>query len=592
MMGYLDKKKKEYGDKWHKRYSEPKPKPKAKAFVATDAGIVVPYSTLVDSVIFTPRSESLISKSASDTAASQQIQSENDWIFDNGLAPRPFDPTEMLVLLDNNPYFSRMVKQIAVDTAGLGHSLVLRDGGKENASEREKAELFFEKPDGENTLNEVNKRLITDWGYLGWLGVEVRRDGDGKVALVNHVQARSIWVHKSDIKYAQKAGTKIVWFKKYGVEEDISSSTGEDKNIISKANELIFYKEYYPGSPHYGVPNIYGSVGSVIGMIGIRDFNLSFFNNFGIPAYFILLEGDWDEDAEKIVTDFLKGCKDPNNAHKTMVFTTPEGCKITLTPIAVKAEEGSFKIFHDIWKEEILLAYSMPEYRIGIAVLGSLGGNVATEMTEIYKQSVIEPLQTVLEHIWSDLILRDGMSIMNYRLKFKDMETRDLDTEIDRATDMIRYGLTTPNDMRDRLDLGESYDGGDEYYIESGLVSVEMIGRDVPKQTIKAKLPKYVINLPKEFTKNIVDEKNTHVIIPVDLKELLRQPVSLASEGKKLLGFISFERDQQLQKSQNEGMFAYKYKFSPLAKVLPIRIKFGKLGDIISDSYRIIHGGL
>lgn len=575
--------------KWTEKYSiKPEKKRVAKAYVVTDTGEIVPYSTLADSVLRKPGSDrSLISKAANRVSDSQQIKDENDWMFDNGLVPRPFNPTDMMVLLENNPYFWRTVKQIAIDVAGLGHSLILRDDAEENEEERKKAELFFKKPDGENTLNEINKRLIVDWGSLGWMGLEPRRDGDGKVAKVNHVQAKSIWVHKDGKKYAQKAGMETTWFKKYGIKEDISSKTGQDKNISDKANEMIFYKEYYPGSFHYGVPNIYGSVGSVIGMIGERDFNLSFFENFGIPAYIILLEGDWDDGAEKIVTDFLKDCKGPSNAHRTMVFTTPEGCKLTTIPIAVKVEEASFKIHHEIWKEEILLAYSMPEYRIGIAVLGSLGGNVATEMTEIYKQSIVEPLQTVLEHIWSDLILQDGMGIISYRLKFKDMETRDLDTEIERATDMIRFGLATPNAMRKRLELGEPYDAGNEYYIDSSLVPVALAGQNVPEPTVKsaksAKLPQYVINLPETFVKNIVKGKINDVTLPKDMIIDLNSPMALSGNGNKLYGFITFEK----MEAAGEG-FRYDFKFSALPKPLPVIIKFGKLGDIISDDYRIV----
>ncbi len=599
---FLEIRRRQKVKEWGKQYKiAPEKKPVAKAYIATDRDIIVPYSTLVEATIRKPGSRMLMSKAEDEAATSQQIQEENEWSFDNGLAARPFDPSTMLVLHDNNPYFGSTVGQIAVDVAGLGYSLILRDGGNEDKDELRKAEEFLESPDGENTFHEVCKRWVVDWGWCGWAGFETRRDGRGLVSKVNHIPSKNLWVDKDGNKYAERARTKITWFNKYDREldpdkrrDDISSETGTLEGLTSKnkANEVIFYKKYYPGNPHYGVPNIYPSVGSVMGMIGSLEFNLAFFNNFGIPAYFILLEGDWDEKAEKIVTDFLKECKNANNAHKTMVFTTPEGCKLTTIPVAAKVEEGSFSIFHKIWKEEILIAYRMPEYRLGIAVLGSLGGHLATEMTEIYKQSIVEPLQTILEHIFSNLIFKYGMKIMNYRIKFKDMETRDLDTEIERTTDLVRFGLLHRNDGRKRLELGEPYEGGDEYLIESNFIPVDQIGQNTPDETSKSKLrvpklPKYVINLPVPQGEEISKGKQNTFESTENLKVIMGTPIALVSGGK-LYGFLSLGNIQPLHKSQEESHnYRYSFRFSKLAEPLPVKVK-EKPGSIISDNYSLI----
>lgn len=595
---FIEAKQKSYAIKMNKKFNIKTPleeeKPKGKVFVVTDTGMIVPYQTLVDSVIRKPGSNRIrMSKAEKDIADSQQLEADDAWSFDHNLAPRPFEPADMLVLFDNTPYFSGTVGQIAVDVAGLGHSLVLREDGKENAEERKKAEAMLESPDGENTFHEVCKRWIIDWGLYGWSGLEIRRDLTSKVAKVNHVRSQTLWVHKDDNKYAQKVGMKATWFNKYGAKEDISRETGlaKDAKEGNIANEMIFYREYHPGHARYGIPKIYSSAGAVIGMIGARDFNLAFFNNYGVPTYFILLEGDWDDGAEKIVTDFLKNCKDPSNAHKTMVFKTPEGCKLTLIPVAVKREEGSFSVFHKIWKEEILTAYRMPEYRLGIVVIGSLGGHLATEMTEIYKQSIVEPNQMVLEHIWSNMIFRDGMGIENYKIKFKDMDTRDLDTEIERATDMISYGLATPNAMRERLELGEPYDSGNEYYMDSSLVPVRLAGTIIGEQTSKsAKLPKYVINLPEPQGVQIYKGNQKTFESEQNLKPIMGSVMALASGGK-LYGFLTLNNIQPLHKSQEESKnFQYSFKFTKLPKPLPIKIK-SNTGSIISDNYAIASGG-
>ncbi|GAH97641.1 unnamed protein product, partial [marine sediment metagenome] len=92
----------------------------------------------------------------------------------------------------------------------------------------------------------------------------------------------------------------------------------ERKEKIVLANELIFYKNYYPQSEYYGAPNILPSIGAVMGLIGVRDYNLAFFENYGIPAALIILKGRWSKDTAKQISDFIDvELKGSEQAHKT-----------------------------------------------------------------------------------------------------------------------------------------------------------------------------------------------------------------------------------------------------------------------------------
>ena len=62
-----------------------------------------------------------------------------------------------------------------------------------------------------------------------------------------------------------------------------------------------------------------------------------------------------------------------------------------------EVKEASFRLHRQDNRDEILAAHGVPPYRVGVAETGSLGGNTARESTEIYKRSVIEPRQEMLE---------------------------------------------------------------------------------------------------------------------------------------------------------------------------------------------------
>ena len=261
---------------------------------------------------------------------------------------------------------------------------------------------------------------------------------------------------------------KKVWFKKFGIEGDISSKDGKEGKYTKKtrASELIYHKNIYPKSDYYGVPNAISAVGDIIGLIGLRDYNLAFFENYGVPTAIITLSGEWEEDSDLKVSDFLnKEIKGTDNAHRTLVITQPENCKFEYKPVGVEVKEGSFKLYEQARREDILIAYSMPPERIGIRIVGKLGGNVAAEATRTYVDGVVEPLQMDLEDLINDMLLQSEI----YEFKFTNIDLRDYDVEIKQMGFQIERGMLTPNEARNLLGR-KPYTEGDKFYIMSSML--------------------------------------------------------------------------------------------------------------------------
>jgi PBSX family phage portal protein len=443
---------------------------------------------------------------------SQQIKEEDRNFGAHGLRPVPFDPGRLLVLMENNVYFDACVRQVATDVTGQGWNVVLKEDATESKDELKRAKDFLDDPNKSfDTLEIILNKSVVDWGSIGWFGLEVARSNENLVNGLWHVPAQTIRVHKSETKYAQVKNEKFVWFKKFGSDVNLSRAGNETKGTSNKANEMIFYSRYYPLSEWYGSPPVLPSIGSVFGMIGVRDYNLAFFENYGIPAALVTLEGKWTEGSTKLISDFIDvEIKGSGNAHKTLVFELPSGGgSVKWQPLTVSTnkKEGSFEILLGIYRDEVLAAYRMHPYRIGIIETGELGGNIAQESTKIYIDSVVNPLKRELARIITKLILEEGLQVQNYEFKFGVLDSRNLDALAERWSILFGMGIINVDWMRKEFGLEALEDGlhGQDYYISNQYRAIDEAAFD-KRTDINAVTKKETKRLTREAIEQIRKE--------------------------------------------------------------------------------------
>lgn len=459
-------------------------------YVKTSKGLF-PFSIL-------KRYESATQRTKADRAASKQLKEEKMYMADKGLVPLPFEVSSFLLLQDNCPYLDACIRQIAQDIVGQGWELVLKGQGEEaeedesperkTALEEEKnrALNFLEDPNvGDETIEDIFKKCGIDWGAIGGWCLEVARDDEGNVSSVYHVPAHTVRVHKDGNKYCQVRGYRKRWFKRFDYEEDVHEETGEEENVPDdkKAHEMIFELEYYAQSLYYGAPYALSAVGAIQALIGIRDYNLAFFENYGVPAAIVTLTGDWEEGSTEMISDFLDTeIKGSSNAHKTLVFNTPEGGEAKWQPLVIDVKEGHFKLYHINLRDEILVAYKMPKYRIGITEQGSLGGNLADESTIIYSQSIVGPQKLKTQNIITKKLLEKGLGIENFEFWWNELDTRDEDKIADRCVKLFGIGGINRNEVREELGKPKLPDeeDGNRYYISTSYVPISEAGTAGP----------------------------------------------------------------------------------------------------------------
>jgi capsid portal protein len=391
----------------------------------------------------------------------------------HGLVKHPFKTQSLLDLQDNCTYFDACVRQVAKDVVGHGWTLKPieepKEGEKETddkKKEREAIEGFLrDVNDEDETIERVFEKLMIDWGVIGWWNLEVAREKEA-IRGIWQTPAHQMYVHVDKDRYAQKIMQKYQWFKRFGTAGDVQKNTGKFvKESVNPGREMIMYRNYYAQSGYYGAPNILSGVGAIKGYIGIRDYNIAFFENYGIPAYMIMLEGEWEEESAKQINDFLDvEIKRSDNAHKTGIFEVPTGNKVTIEPLGIEIKEGSFKLLRKDLRDEILVAYRMPPYRIGIAETGSLGGSTAEQSLPNYNESIILPLQNDTAAIITKLLIREGMGFESFRFEWKELETRNVDALAIRWEKL--FGMASINANYIRRELGEpKVEHGEQYFI-------------------------------------------------------------------------------------------------------------------------------
>lgn len=425
------------------------------------------YVTKTGQVVSRDIMDSYVLK-ASGGEVSQQVREDRfvSEYSERGLIQPLYNPERLAFLPEINTYHARACQIKARDTAGLGWDLIARVA-EPAESVKEEIETFLH-----SQLQPLTVTLFRhqyDVEVVGHGGLEIVRAGYVPTAvpvILTHVPGHTLRVHKDDNKFAQKRGRKVRWFKRIGYEMDVDKKTGVERPLgtlppENRASELIWNPLYSQRSDYYGVPDIIPALGAVHGDIARRDYNINFFDNFGVPAYAVFITGDFDageedpdtgrtELEETIEKHFAELVKSP---HSTLVLSVPsagEGeVKIQFKPLSVDVKDASFRLYRKDNRDEIIAAHGVPPYRMGISETGSLGGSTAEESTKIYKNSVVNPRQEILEALINQWIIRHewGFHTEDWIFKFREIDLEDERHDMAMAEKLFTMGAMRIRDL-------------------------------------------------------------------------------------------------------------------------------------------------
>lgn len=186
-------------------------------------------------------------------------------------------------------------------------------------------------------------------------------------------------------------------------------------------------------------------------------YNVDFFENHGVPDYAVTVTGaDLDSDTEDIIHDYFQN-KVKETRRSTLVLTATkeqagmgnsDPIEIKFHKLSTEIKDGSFKLYRQDNRDEILSANGVPPYRASLALVGSLGGDLAKDMDEIYKENIVDYRQTVIEKRFNTYLLKP-LGITDWKLRFVEFDTASAEKEDEKRKDFFDRGSLTPNELRE-----------------------------------------------------------------------------------------------------------------------------------------------
>lgn len=407
---------------------------------------------------------------------------EDPWNYEtDGVVRPPYDPELLAYFLEINSVHYRCCKAKAADVAGRGYLLKAVNGQEGNNANRAVIEEFLASCNNnpEMTLREALEMAWVDYEAVGWLALEITRNGKGIPDGIYWVPAHTVRVKKDKSGFVQKRDYRSVFFKHFGDERpwDIKGQLTEGAADIERANELIFIRNLHPKSSYYGIPDFLPALGAMSGNMAARDYNLDFFENNAVPQYAVIVENATvDDTTQKTIEDYFKQeIKGKGNNHATLVLGIPPSdeteapIKVQFVPLAKEIKDASFRLFKQDNRDEVLCAHGVPPAVVGIIETAHLGSGTGDSQVSNYKDRIVEPRQEILEHRFNKTIIRIGFGIEDWEWKLNDIDTDDEKRNAD--IDLILFGMAsiTPNQIRDKRGLEKREDEfGDDYYLAAG----------------------------------------------------------------------------------------------------------------------------
>lgn len=447
------------------------------------------------------------------TRPSRQITEDQPVKGIHGLVEPPY-PVESLVKLPGmNTYHYRAVRTKSREGAGLGWEFVPKDAkvkSEDITPEQEKERKALEDRANafDEPLNHTYERVLMDFESLGYAALEVLpNDLTNEVGNIKHINTRYLLRHRDRERFCEIRGVERTWFKDIASEGEVDYRSGEwldredpfalrgeetseergtlpetegisrprSANLIENAdfdddrrgNPLIWWDNYVTESDYYGMPDVIPAVRAIMGDLSRSEYNISFFDNYGIPAYAVFVTGNFDPgdpvDDNGDPLPIEQGGKTPlqravednfaqlaDKPYSTISFFIPStdteegGVEIRIEKLGHDVSDAAFRMYRMDNRDETLSAHGVPAERAGVHIEGSLGGNIARENTEIYKDAILEQRQEMIEHQMNKYVFVSDF----WKWQFKRLDTKDTDAEHSRDLAEVAAGIMSPNEFR------------------------------------------------------------------------------------------------------------------------------------------------
>ncbi|MGC5326446.1 phage portal protein [Brevibacillus sp. SYSU BS000544] len=426
-----------------------------------------------------------ISKAEGKTAVEEEKY--HRFYQDNDLIELPYSPEDLYSIYDNSTILKQCVETYRRNIVGFGATpKYVEDETKMEETPEMKAEWDFLKSfikhfNFDQSFEDVLGEAIEHREIYGNAYLEILRNGTGRpdggeivdptyVRLtklgepvnVTYMRDGNIFYRKKRFrKYAQKIGTRNVWFKEFGDPRKMDSRTGEYVLEVEpefEANEMLHLKI---GSGTYGVPRW---VGHSIHMTGARraeELNYRYFENGRhTPAAIIISNGTLSEQSEQALADYASSVEGTENAHKFLLIEAEglerevdgkadKGVKIELKSLAdMLQQDALFLEYDEASRKKVQSAFRLPDIFVGRSTdYNRATADTARKLTE---DQVFKPERNSLEFIINHKLLAE-YQLASTILYFRGPEISDSEEKARLLDVYVKAGAVAPNDLREEV---------------------------------------------------------------------------------------------------------------------------------------------
>jgi len=322
---------------------------------------------------------------------------------------------------------------IAAKACGAGWELT----GEAEGMTAEAARAFFEGATGERPLLETLRLAFLDLNLLGNAYLEVARDGRDRPAALWWVPAREVRARADGDGFCQRTGAD-----RYALFNPYTPKAADRAGLRSAgawhgaegggwANEVIPLRLPNPNSRFYGLPPAYVAAKDILADAAVKDSNIAFFQNGMMPDYVLAVKGGTlsESTLEEIRTFLGETHRGPDRHHGMVVLEAMPGLpgesvSMEMIPMQQATREMPFLAYRKLAIENKVRAFRVPMSKAGINQYGRLGEAAGREETEAFKTEVVEPQQTMVEHVFQAM-LRDDWGAAGLSFRFRELDLRD-----------------------------------------------------------------------------------------------------------------------------------------------------------------------
>ena len=289
-------------------------------------------------------------------------------------------------------------------------------GGGLTYEDDPKTAQFLSAVNPEYGMEELIRRLAYDYTLYGGYAINVIMSKDGKkVAEMWHEDFSKIRSGKQNRHDKVETYFYSKNWQQVRKEENAPEQIPAYDAKSAKGSQLIFVKEYRPGTDYYPMPSYVGALSYIEVDVEIANYHLAHLKNGMQPSIMINFKNGipTDEERKKIDKQIREKYNGTDNAGKfILTFSEDKDKAPSVEVLGASDLDKQFIQLQDTVIQNILSGHKIVSpMLIGIKTEGQLGGaNELENAHMLYINTVIEPARNVIMRTINQVMAKNGLN--------------------------------------------------------------------------------------------------------------------------------------------------------------------------------------